>query len=250
MFVSTGGMDIDKKKSTILLLHGSGLTHIVWSLHEQFYASQGFNVLSVDLPGHGNSEGPSLKSIEKISDWIKSLMLKINIEKIIIVGHSQGGLVGIDFASRYSELIEKIVLVANSYKMPVNQDLIDFAEAGDEKAVLLMMKWGYEGSKAFIGGNPVKKIVNSARDIREVLAVDLNACNNYKNGENAIKKINCPTLCILGDLDKMVPVKVGLKMSEQITNSEIKIISDCGHMIIFEKAFEMRKLVKEFILKN
>jgi len=226
-----------------------GLHHIVWSLHEQFYASQGFNVLSVDLPGHGNSEGPSLKSIEKISDWIKSLMLKINIEKIIIVGHSQGGLVGIDFASRYPELIEKIVLVANSYKMPVNQDLIDLAEAGDEKAVLLMMKWGYEGSKAFIGGNPVKKIVNSARDIREVLAVDLNACNNYKNGENAIKKINCPTLCIFGDLDKMVPVKVGLKMSEQITNSETKIISDCGHMIIFEKAFEMRKLVKEFINK-
>jgi len=249
VFVSTGGMGSDKKKSTILLIHGSGLNHIVWSLHEQFYASQGFNVLSVDLPGHGNSEGPSLKSIEKISDWIKSLMLKINIEKIIIVGHSQGGLVGIDFASRYSELIEKIVLVANSYKMPVNQDLIDFAEAGDEKAVLLMMKWGYEGSKAFIGGNPVKKIVNSARDIREVLAVDLNACNNYKNGENAIKKINCPTLCILGDLDKMVPVKVGLKMSEQITNSETKIISDCGHMIIFEKAFEMRKLVKEFINK-
>ena len=247
--MSTSGMDIDKKKSTILLMHGSGLTHIVWSLHEQFYASQGFNVLSVDLPGHGNSEGPSLKSIEKISDWIKSLMLKINIEKIIIVGHSQGGLIGIDFASRYPELIEKIVLVANSYKMPVNQDLIDLAEAGDEKAVLLMMKWGYEGSKAFIGGNPVKKIVNSARDIREVLAVDLNACNNYKNGENAIKKINCPTLCIFGDLDKMVPVKVGLKMSEQITNSETKIISDCGHMIIFEKAFEMRKLVKEFINK-
>ena len=133
--------------------------------------------------------------------------------------------------------------------MPVNQDLIDLAEAGDEKAVLLMMKWGYEGSKAFIGGNPVKKIVNSARDIREVLAVDLNACNNYKNGENAIKKINCPTLCIFGDLDKMVPAKVGLKMSEQITNSETKIISDCGHMIIFEKAFEMRKLVKEFINK-
>ena len=249
MFVSTSGMDVDKKKSTILLMHGSGLTHIVWSLHEQFYASQGFNVLSVDLPGHGNSGGPSLTSIEKISDWIKSLMLKLDIKKIIIIGHSQGGLVGIDFASRYRELIEKIVLVANSFKMPVNQDLIDLAEAGDEKAVLLMMKWGYEGSKAFIGGNPVKKIVNSARDIREVLAVDLNVCNNYKNGENAIKKINCPALCIFGELDKMVSVKAGLKMSEQIENSETKIISDCGHMIIFEKAFEMRKLVKEFIIK-
>mgnify|MGYP002525169683 CR=1 FL=1 len=56
--------------------------------------------------------------------------------------------------------------------------------------------------------------------------------------------------CALPILDKMVSVKTGLKMSDQINNSEAKIISNCGHMIIFEKAFEMRKLVKEFILKN
>ena len=249
MFVSTGGREFDKEKSTILLIHGSGLTHIVCSFHEQFYSTQGFNVLSVDLPGHGNSEGPSLKSIEEISDWIKSLMEKLNIKKIIIIGHSQGSLVGIDFAARYPELILSLVLVASSYKMPVNQDLIDYAEAGDEKAVLLMMKWGYEGSKAFIGGNPVKKIINSSRDIREILAVDLNACNNYKGGKESLEKINCPTLCIFGDLDKMVPLEVGNKMASMIKNSKKKVISNCGHMIIFEKALEMRKIVKEFLKK-
>ena len=230
-------------------MHGSGLTHIVWSLHEQFYASQGFNILSVDLPGHGNSEGPSLKSIEEISDWVKSLMNVLDIKKIIIIGHSQGCLVGIDFASRYPNLINDLVLVAGSYKMPVNQDLIDYAEAGDEKVILLMMKWGYEGSKAFIGGNPVKKIINSSREIREVLAVDLNACKNYKSGKESLEKINCPTLCIFGDLDKMVPLEVGNKMASMIKNSEKKIINNCGHMIIFEKAFEMRKIVKEFLTK-
>ena len=243
-------MDFDEEKPSILLMHGSGLTHIVWSLHEQFYASQGFNILSVDLPGHGNSEGPSLKSIEEISDWVKSLMNVLDIKKIIIIGHSQGCLVGIDFASRYPNLINDLVLVAGSYKMPVNQDLIDYAEAGDEKAILLMMKWGYEGSKAFIGGNPVKKIINSSREIREVLAVDLNACNNYKSGKESLEKINCPTLCIFGDLDKMVPLEVGNKMASMIKNSEKKIIKNCGHMIIFEKAFEMRQLVKEFLLKS
>ena len=243
-------MEIDKEKSTILLMHGSGLSHIVWSFHEQFYSTQGFNVLSVDLPGHGNSEGPSLKSIEEISDWIKSLMTKLNIEKIIIIGHSQGALVGIDFAARYPKFILSLVLVAGTYKMPVNQDLIDYAEAGDEKAILLMMKWGYEGSKAFIGGNPVKKIINSSREIREILAVDLNACNNYKDGKESLKKISCPTLCIFGDLDKMVPLEVGNKMASMINKSETKIINNCGHMIIFEKAFEMRKLVKEFLTKK
>ena len=242
-------MDFDEEKSSILLLHGSGLTHIVWSLHEKFYASQGFNILSVDLPGHGNSEGPSLKSIEEISHWVKSLMNVLDIKKIIIIGHSQGCLVGIDFASRYPNLINDLVLVAGSYKMSVNQDLIDYAEAGDEKVILLMMKWGYEGSKAFIGGNPVKKIINSSREIREVLAVDLNACQNYKSGKESLEKINCPTLCIFGDLDKMVPLEVGNKMASMIKNSKKKIISNCGHMIIFEKALEMRKIVKEFLSK-
>ena len=230
-------------------MHGSGLSHIVWSLHEQFYTSQGFNVLSIDLPGHGNSDGPSLKSIEDISNWVKKLMEKVKVSKISLVGHSQGCLVGIDFASRYPDLIDKLVLVAGSYKMPVNQDLIDLAEAGDEKALLLMMKWGYEGSKAFIGGNPVKKIINSTREIREILAVDLNACNNYKDGKESLEKINCPTLCIFGDLDKMVPLEIGNKMVTMIKNSEKKIINNCGHMIIFEKAFEMRKIVKEFLSK-
>ena len=103
-------MEIDANKSTILLMHGSGLSHIVWSLHEQFYASSGFNVLAVDLPGHGNSDGPAIKSIQEISDWIKKLMQEVNIKKITIVGHYQGSLVGIDFSSRYPELIYKLVL--------------------------------------------------------------------------------------------------------------------------------------------
>ena len=82
MFISTGGMDVDKSKPTIILMHGSGLTHIVWSLHEQFYASHGFNVLSVDLPGHGNSDGPAIKSIEEISDWVADLINKLGLEKV------------------------------------------------------------------------------------------------------------------------------------------------------------------------
>ena len=242
-------MDIDEKKPTLILMHGSGLSHITWSLHEQFYTSQGFNVLSVDLPGHGDSDGPALKSIDEMSNWVKEIMKALKIVKITFVGHSQGCLVGIDFASRYPNLIDKLVLVAGSYQLPVNKDLIDLAEAGDEKAILLMMKWGYEGSKAFIGGNPVKKIINSSREIREILAVDLNACNNYKSGKESLEKIECGTLCIFGDLDKMVPLNVGNKMAEKIKNTEVKIIKNCGHMIIFERAFEMRKSVLEFLKK-
>ena len=83
--------------------------------------------------------------------------------------------------------------------MPVHPDLIELAKNGDSDAIKLMMKWGYEGSKKFIGGNPVEKIIQSPRDISEILAVDLIACNNYLNGFEAAKKINLPSLVILGN---------------------------------------------------
>ena len=38
-------------------------------------------------------------------------------------------------------------------------------------------------------------------------------------------------------------------MAESIKNSQLEVLKECGHMIIFEKAFEMRKSVLEFINK-
>ena len=231
-------------------MHGSGLTHIVWSLHEQFLASKGYSILSLDLPGHGGSEGPAIKSIEEIADWIQKLIKNLKINEISFVGHSQGCLVGLEFASRFPKLIKSLNLIAGSYELPVNSDLINYADGGDMKSVELMMKWGYEGVKKFIGGNPVQKIINSPRQVQEGLAVDLRACNNYKNGSKAASNINCPTLCILGDKDKMVPLNKGKQLAEKIKNSELQVLKECGHMIIFEKAFEMREIVKNFIEKN
>ena len=231
-------------------MHGSGLTHIVWSLHEQFLASKGYSILSLDLPGHGSSEGPAIKSIEEIADWIRKLMKNLKINEISFMGHSQGCLVGLEFASRFPKLIKSLNLIAGSYELPVNPDLINYADGGDMKSVELMMKWGYEGVKKFIGGNPVQTIINLPRQVQEGLAVDLRACNNYKNGSKAASNINCPTLCILGDKDKMVPLNKGKQLAEKIKNSELQVLKECGHMIIFEKAFEMREIVKNFIEKN
>ena len=131
--------------------------------------------------------------------------------------------------------------------MPVHPDLIDLAQNGDSDAVKLMMKWGYEGSKKFIGGNPVEKIIQSPRDISEILAVDLVACNNYSNGSEAAKNIGFPTLLIFGEFDKMVNLDAGKKFSNLIDNSITHVIKGCGHMIMIEKAFEMREKILEFL---
>jgi pimeloyl-ACP methyl ester carboxylesterase len=249
VFASDAGKVFENNRHTIILLHGSGLSHVVWSLTEQYLSNKNYNILAIDLPGHGNSDGPSLSSIEKIVEWLEKVINKIGINSLTILGHSQGCLEAIEYTSKYPKKVKSLILVGGSYKMPVNQDLIDLATSGDKGAINLMMKWGYKGSKKFIGGNPVEKIINSTRAIRETLAVDLMACNNYKNGLEAIKKIKCRTLFIFGELDKMFSLEKGKKVAELITNSETYVIQNCGHMIMFENAFKMREKVAEFLKK-
>ena len=244
---SDAGQGIDLNKETIIFLHGSGLSHVVWSLVEQFFSNKNFNVLSIDLPGHGNSDGTCLDSIEKIADWLEKVFIELNLKKLTLVGHSQGCLEILEYAAKYKSRIKKLVFLGGSNKMPVHPDLINLANNGDSDAVKLMMKWGYEGSKKFIGGNPVEKIIQSPRDIREILAVDLVACNNYSNGSNAATSIERPTLLIFGSLDKMVNLEAGKKFSSLVKNSKTHIIEGCGHMIMIEKAFEMREKVLEFL---
>ncbi len=249
VFYLDTGENFDPKKETVILLHGSGQSHIVWSLTSQFISDQNYNVITLDFPGHGNSEGESLKTIEEMADWLEKVRNKIGINNFFLVGHSQGCLIGLEYFSKHPSKIKKMIFVAGAYEIPVNKNLIDLALNGDMESLNLMMKWGYGSSKQFIGGNPLQKILNSPREVREVLAVDLIACNNYKNGMNVVKKINCPTLFIYGELDKMIKLEKGKEFSNLVPGSKTHVIKNCGHMIILENAFEMRTQIVNFLKK-
>ena len=249
VFSMDTGEAFDNKKHSIILLHGSGQSHIVWSLTTQYLTDLNYNVFALDLPGHGNSEGESLKTIEEMAEWLKEVILNLKIKEFSLVAHSQGCLIALEYANRYSLNLHNIIFISGSYEMPVNKALIDLAISGDMESLNLMMKWGYGSSKQFIGGNPLQKILNSSREVREVLGVDLIACNNYKNGLNAIKKIQCQTFLIFGEIDKMVKIEKGKEFAGLIPDSKVHIIKNCGHMIVLENAFEMREKIAEFIKK-
>ena len=249
VFSMDTGETFDANKQSIILLHGSGQSHIVWSLTAQYLAGKNFNVFALDFPGHGNSEGQSLKSIEDMAEWLNKVIVNLEINDFTLASHSQGCLVALEYANKYASKVKNMIFISGSYQIPVNKSLIDLALSGDMESLNLMMKWGYGSSKQFIGGNPLQKILNSPREVREVLAVDLIACNNYKNGPNAVKKIQCPTLFILGEIDKMVRLEKGNEFAGLIPNSKVHIIKDCGHMLILENAFEMREKIAEFIKK-
>ena len=249
VFFTDTGEIFDTKKHSIVLLHGSGQSHVVWSLTAQYLSDQNYNVFALDFPGHGNSEGDSLKTIEEMAEWLEKVIIKIGIKNLTLAGHSQGCLVALEYANKFPEKIKSLIFIAGSYEIPVNESLINLALSGDMESLNLMMKWGYGNSKQFIGGNPLQKILNSSREVIEVLSVDLKACNNYKNGLNAAKKIKCPTFFIFGESDKMIKLEKGKKFSGLLPGSKVHVIKDCGHMIILEKAFEMREKIVEFLKK-
>ena len=257
IFASTGGQPFDKNRPVIIFVHGSGLSHITWVLQTRFFAFHGYSVLAIDLPGHGYSEGPSLISMEELGDWIKDLMDALDVTEASLVGHSQGCLVTMETASKYPNKVKSLSLMGAGGAIPMNPELLALAENGDHKAVDLMMDWAF-GPAGHFGGHAIPGMhhINIGRtivhngSIKDALGVDFRACDNYKNGFKAAEKIKCPTINILGEYDKMIPVKEGQKLANKITNSEVVIIPKCGHMILLEEADQSLAILKKFIRKN
>jgi len=226
-------------------------------LQTRYFAFHGYSVLAIDLPGHGYSEGPSLKSMEEMGDWIADVIDASGIKEASLVGHSQGCLVTMETASRYPNKVKSLSLMGGGGAIPMNPELLNLAERGDPKAVDLMMDWAH-GPAGHFGGHSVPGlhhiniggtiILNGS--IKDALGVDFRACDNYKNGFEAAKKIKCHTLNILGENDRMIPVKEGKKLANNILNSEVVIIPKCGHMILLEEAGLALKVLKNFIKKN
>ena len=77
VFLMDTGTTFDPNKHSVILLHGSGQSHIVWSLTTQYLSDQDYNVFAIDFPGHGNSGGQSLKTIEETALWLEKVLNKI-----------------------------------------------------------------------------------------------------------------------------------------------------------------------------
>ena len=257
VFASTGGRPFDKKKPLIIFIHGSGLSHITWVLQTRYFAFHGYSVLAIDLPGHGYSQGPALETIEEQGKWISDVIDAMDTKEASLVGHSQGCLVVLECASQFPEKIKSISLMGGAGAIPMNPELLDLAEKGDPKAVELMMDWAH-GPAGHFGGHPVPGlhhmnlggsiVINGS--VKNALGVDFRACDNYKNGLEAAKNVKCPTLNILGNKDKMCPLKEGIRLAEAIDNSEVEIIKNCGHMILLEEADQALAALKRFVTEN
>ena len=239
-YAYTAAHEFDPAKRTIVFVHGAGLDHSGWGLQSRYFGYHGFNVLALDLPAHGRSEGPALASVGDMADWIFSVLKNLNIAKASLVGHSMGSLVSLEFAARNPEVAEKIALIGVAYPMKVSDAFLDAAKRNDHAAYDMETIWGHAAQVPFAGNpNPGMwmygdMLARLGRLAPGVLHTDLVACNAYAGGMEAAAKLQCPVLFILGARDMMTPPRGAEELIKKIENSKSTRIAISGHSLMAE----------------
>ena len=246
LFAVTGGRAFDPARRTIVFLHGAGMDHTCWALPARAFASAGWSVLAVDLPGHGRSKGAPLATIADLAAWVVRLLDAAKIETAALVGHSMGGAIALEAAALRPERVTSTALIATACAIPVSEALLAAARDAPDKAYAMMTEWAH-GPSARIGGNPVPGIWMTgaaralfARNSPGTLHTDLAACAAWNTGREAAGKISCPTLVLMGSADVMTPPKRGAELKSLISGAHATTLTNCGHMIMSEQPDRLR----------
>ncbi len=244
-FAATGGRDFDRALPSIVLIHGAGFDHSTWALHSRWFAHHGFSVLVPDLPGHGRSAGPALKTIADMADWTAALLGAAGATKAHLIGHSMGSLIALETAARHPDRVSALSLIGTAATMTVGPDLLKAAEANDPAAIDMVSIWGL-GFSAELGGSlaPGLWMHGGAQRVLQhcasgVLYSDLNACNSYSGALAAAARVTVPSTVILGERDMMTPAKAGKALAAAIPNARTVVLPGAGHMLMAEHPDEL-----------
>jgi pimeloyl-ACP methyl ester carboxylesterase len=239
-FAYTAAHEIDPARRSVVFVHGAGLDHSWWGLQSRYFGYHGFNVLAVDLPAHGRSEGPALAGIGDMADWVKKVLEVKQVKSAALVGHSMGSLIALEFAARYPQAAERIALIGTAYPMKVGEAFLDAARRNDPSAYDMETIWGH-AAQVPLAGNPNPgmwmygdTLARLARLAPGVLYTDLAACNAYAGGLEAAAKVKCPALFVLGRRDVMTPPKAAAGLAKAIAGSRTEQIGPSGHSLMAE----------------
>jgi pimeloyl-ACP methyl ester carboxylesterase len=221
----------------VFFLHGLGGNIYNWAYQTKYF-SETNNVVSLELPGHGRSSGKGGAAIEYYTDLLVKFFDVMEMDNIVIVGHSMGGVVSLDFSFKYPERVKALVLVATSAKFDIpTQKLMELKN--DMESIF--------GS--------LEKARDKMKDIDErlvtndmmVLLGDVMAIKKY-DGVSHLSELKMPTLVVGGADDVLAPVDYSEQLHANIKNSELQIIEHAGHMVMVEAHQEFNAVLEEFLL--
>ena len=257
-YAYTGTHTLRDDLETIVFVHGASMDHSVWSHQSRYFAYHGYNVVALDLPGHRFSGGQLLSRVEDMSAWLLKILDQCPGTGIHLVGHSMGSLVCVETTANFdpssSKPLLSLSMVGFSYPMSVTPQLMDAAQNSPSQAYSMMTQWSHTSK---IGGEPVPGFWSPGMQMSMMensadgsIYANLQACDNYKGGETAFEKVQCPILFISGRLDKMAPAKLAKQVSDSKDNANIVMIPNCGHSVMSESPDGVLDNLKVFIQAN
>jgi len=100
---------------TVLLLHGFPDTHDVWRKQVPVLAAAGYRVLAPDLRGYGRSEAPvgvANYTLDKVRADVIGLLDRLRIDRVHVVGHDWGALIGWQLAASYPQRVVRFAALS------------------------------------------------------------------------------------------------------------------------------------------
>lgn len=253
VYAYTGTREHGPGQPAVLFVHGAANDHGVFALQSRWFAWHGWNLLAVDLPGHGRSEGPALEDVALIADWIAAVVAASGARDAILVGHSLGALAALECAARHPRAVAKVALLGPAVPMVVSDDLLAAAARNDHVAYELINGWSF-GPGSQLGGNrnPGMWMLGNTMRLMErtddgVLATDLLACHRYADGLAAAAALRCPALVVMGERDVMAPPRAAKALIGTLQDVRSVTLSGCGHAMTVEQPDAVLDALQRFI---
>ncbi len=261
-------IDAGTGQKTIILIHGLASNAGFWRYTIPLLSKK-YRVIAVDLPGYGKSgKGAYSYSMTFYANQIKRLADELKLDKFILVGHSMGGQIGIMFALKYPERLEKLVLASPAGFEEFGQGQGDWMRSVMTQSAI--KKTTEEGVRKNLANNfyswndkwewMVEERVRmiKANDFNEFCYAVVRSVNGMLDEPtfDKIKNISVPTLVIYGKYDGLIPnpylnpgfpADIFQRGAKQIPDSKIYEIDNCGHMLQIEKPGEFSNAVLNFV---
>jgi pimeloyl-ACP methyl ester carboxylesterase len=238
--------DFDARKQSLVFIHGSGSDHSAWS-HQYGRLYKKYNIIAINLPGHGHSGGGGEADVGDYCLWVKKLLAILDLESAVLVGHSLGAAISLRFVLNYPQEIAGIVLVGGGMKMPVNPFFLEFLKTNPPvvpaEVIDLICKYSLAKENRPKYFAPLQKSISQSKV--DVLYGDLLACNNLDLTQE-LGKIRVPVLVICGAEDKMTPPDCSRRLAASISGATLEIIEGAGHMVMLERPAEFNMSLDKF----
>jgi pimeloyl-ACP methyl ester carboxylesterase len=251
------------KGKVIVLIHGFLASTWVFEAQVEYFSKK-YRVIAIDHLGHGQSDKPESEAydLSDLAQYLEETLQKvINDEKIVLVGHSMGGMIALTYATNsiFAKRLEGLILMSTAPKLK-NPGLVQYIE--ELRAGTMSIKDREIIETIFVGlcfqrkarkeqKELIKEFVNETLENEEYVGLRTmeSIVGNY-NVEDKLNAIQTKTLILTGDKDIFILPEESQKMNEKIPNSEIVIFTpSIGHMIQFEAKEKYTNAIDSFLSK-